>query len=158
MANKEFDKFYKEHYGLVTSIARKFVNSNDLEDAVHEIFIRVWRYFDTIEDERKRFFWLYSVARNGSINYAKSQSIRPLSKGEELPEELEADFHLEDWWEDVNKALAKIDPMVRDVTLLKLQGYNQREVSEELGLGRKQFYDLWSQGKEYLVEHLVRGD
>lgn len=150
-----FDDFYKEHYNLACSIARKFVPNNDIEDVTQEIMIRTWKYFHTLEDSRKIFFWFYSIARNCSINYSKSLSIRALSKADEITDDHEIEEYYEDWFDDVRKCLEGVDPLVRDVTLLKIQGYSQKEVSAKLDIKRKQFYDLWAQGKKYLVSELV---
>src|SRR5690554_1434278 len=152
----KFDDVYTEYYNLVCSIVRKFVPHNDVEDCTQEVFIRVLKYLHTIEDERKSFYWIYSIARNTSINYGKSLSIRALSKAGELNEELEIEHTFEDWYEEAKKCLMDADPLVRDVTLLKLEGYGQREVSGRLGIKRKQFYDLWAQGKELLIEGMGR--
>lgn len=148
----KFDDIYKEFYNLGCSITRKFVPHNDVEDCVQEAMIRIFRYMHTIEDERKIFYFVYSVFRNCAINYGKSLSIRALSKAGELDDELEIEHTFEDWYEEAKKCMSNADPLVRDVTLLKLEGYGQREVSERLEIKRKQFYDLWAQGKELLIE------
>jgi hypothetical protein len=79
-----------------------------------------------------------------------------LSKAGELDDGFEIEHTFEDWYEEAKKCLSNADPLVRDVTLLKLEGYGQREVSGRLGIKRKQFYDLWAQGKELLVEGMGR--
>jgi DNA-directed RNA polymerase specialized sigma24 family protein len=75
-----------------------------------------------------------------------------LSKAGELDDDFEVEHTFEDWYEEAKKCLMDADPLVRDVTLLKLEGYGQREVSGRLGIKRKQFYDLWTQGKELLIK------
>lgn len=152
----EFNTFYSDHYKLACSIAKRFVNINDVEDCAQEIMIRTWRYFDTLEDPRKAFYWFFSIARNTSINYAKSQSIRPLSKTEELPEDLESNIEIDNWVDDVEKALSKCIPLVKEVTMLKVEGYTQKEISEQLGISRKQYYEAFTEGKELLVQSLLK--
>jgi len=150
----DFNEIYDTHYSLACSIARKYVNHNDVQDVVHEAMIRVFRYMDTIRDERKSFFFLYYIFKNTAINWGKAQSIRPLGKSEELPEEIYMDQHFENWFEEADKSLSELDDMTRQVTLLKLQGYSQKEVSAKLDIGRKVFYDLWARGKKHLIENL----
>jgi len=152
----KFEEFYADHYKLACSIAKRFVNTNDVEDCAQEAMIRAWRYYDTLEDKRKIFYWAFSIFRNTAINMAKSQSIRPLSKTEELPDDLESNIEIDNWVDDVHKALSRSSQMVRDVTILKVEGYTQKEISEQLGISRKQYYEAFTEGKELLINSLLK--
>src|SRR5690606_18144694 len=57
-------RFYREHFGLVWSMVRRFgVPSAQHEDAVQEVWLVAYRRLHTLEPDASAKAWLSSIAR-----------------------------------------------------------------------------------------------
>lgn len=158
--NEDFEEFYTGHYGLARSIVRKYVRNDDIDDCVQEAMLRTWKYYHTLQDKRKIFFWAYSIFRNTAINYAKSLSYRNVNDSEylyELDEEEEAIYceqEYYDWYEQAERALSKEEPEVYNVSMMKIAGHTYCDIEKTLDIDKKDIYDYWKRGKEVLIKLL----
>jgi len=59
-----FERLYRRHVARVNSLARWLVDPGDAEDAVQEVFIRVWQKLHTFAGQSAFGTWLHRVAVN----------------------------------------------------------------------------------------------
>lgn len=59
-----FERLYRRHVGRVNSLARWLLDAGDAEDAVQEVFIRVWQKLHTFAGQSAFGTWLHRVAVN----------------------------------------------------------------------------------------------
>lgn len=59
-----FERLYRRHVARVNSLARWLLDPSDAEDAVQEVFIRVWQKLHTFAGQSAFGTWLHRVAVN----------------------------------------------------------------------------------------------
>ena len=160
----EFRKFFDEFFPAVYALLCKYTEDSDLaRDLTQEAFVKVYecrQEFETL-DNAKAF--LYTVARRLYFNHYNHVKVceRAFSFREEEKWE-------KSWLEEVTAtetirilyaAIDKLAPQTRKIILLNLQGMNNNEVAEELGISvntvksmKKSAYQLLRKylDKEYL--------
>jgi len=135
-------ELYDRFGPLVYKVAWQFQPSHmEAEDAVQEIFVRLWRTADRFDPRRAKLVtWVMLIARRHLIDRLRRSSVRPSASS------LEGDIaepndrrppEREHQWEESNarllKSLADLPELQRTVIeRTYLHGYTLREVSEQL--------------------------
>lgn len=74
-----FERLVREHSGPVYAHALRFFgNPQSAEDAVQEVFIKVYRSLDTFDGTAAFSTWLYRVTRNVCLDMLRSGRRRPV--------------------------------------------------------------------------------
>jgi RNA polymerase sigma-70 factor (ECF subfamily) len=129
-----YDHYGNALYGIIYRIVGR---EEDAAEILQDTFVKIWENGASYDSEKGRLFtWMVTIARNLAINRRNSRGFRQQTdvQTEEklvylsdkargtVPETL-----------DVKGMLQKIDEKYRTViSLLYLQGYTQREVSDRL--------------------------
>ena len=69
-----FERLYRRHVARVNSLARWLLDPGDAEDAVQEVFIRVWQKLHTFAGQSAFGTWLHRVAVNLFLRRRQSSS------------------------------------------------------------------------------------
>jgi RNA polymerase sigma-70 factor (ECF subfamily) len=64
-----FKKLYEEYAPKIYGILRNYVNQNEIEDALQEVFIRIIKGIDGFQGRSKLSTWIYRIAVNVGKNY-----------------------------------------------------------------------------------------
>lgn len=142
-----FETLYDRYGDLVFSVALRILGDvAAAEDAVQDVFLRLWRRPDTYNTERGRFLtWLLSVTRNRAIDERRIQGRRLKHEAAPASPQLEATLTgeagdpelsavLADEREAIRNALASIPAEQRQVILLAyFSGLTQQEIATQLG-------------------------
>lgn len=149
-------RYLKPIYNFVYQYFR---NLDEAEDVTQEVFVKMWRnlnkfnpkksYFAKIRNERGRSFrtWIFSIAKNASIDALRKKRSIPFSQFESedgkniLIEKLEDPaplpnklFEKADNARILNSAIEKLSPKYRTVLLLRYNDhFTFREIAESLG-------------------------
>ena len=124
------------HRGLLLKVARSFAaESNDRDDLLQEIVFQVWTSIPQYKDKVAESTWIYRVALYTAISWSRkesrrSQRRRELTQGADVADETIVDPQVE--W--LYERIAELDPIDRSLTLLLLEGFSYREMSETLGM------------------------
>ena len=135
-------ELYDRFGTLVYKVAWQFQPSHaEAEDAVQEIFVRLWQTADRFDPRRAKLVtWVMLIARRHLIDRLRRSSVRPtMTAAETEPSESsespgpesrpQADELTERLW----KRIAELPDLQRTVIeRAYLQGYTLREVSEQL--------------------------
>ena len=62
-----FERLYRTHLPRVASLARWLIGGDEIEDAVQEIFIRVWQKLHTYSGQAAFGTWLHRLAVNALL-------------------------------------------------------------------------------------------
>jgi RNA polymerase sigma-70 factor (ECF subfamily) len=134
---------YDRFGSLVYKVARQLLpNRAEAEDAVQEVFVRLWQTADRYDPRRAKLVtWVMLIARRHLIDRLRRNSVRPDSTTLEAdltasePEEGPQRKPQED--ERNAKLIQRIAelPQLQRVVIERayLQGYTLREISEQLG-------------------------
>mgnify|MGYP001600797310 CR=1 FL=1 len=70
-----FERLYRLHVPRVQSLARWLLGTTDVDDAVQEVFIRVWQKLHTYSGQAAFSTWLHRVAVNLILRRRQSRAI-----------------------------------------------------------------------------------
>jgi RNA polymerase sigma-70 factor (ECF subfamily) len=62
-----FERLYRRHVGRVNALARWLLAGQDVDDAVQEVFVRVWQKLGTFAGQSAFTTWLHRVAVNALL-------------------------------------------------------------------------------------------
>lgn len=142
MKNKEqlkiFDLWIEEYTPLLFKVVRAYASTpDDQDDLFQEISIQVWRSIPNFKEKSKASTWLYRISLNVALNWKRKHK-----KHEEGKQSFENVRHIlhqpveaaDDRLDWLYREIAKLDKVDRSVTLLMLDGFSYKEMSEILGI------------------------
>jgi RNA polymerase sigma-70 factor (ECF subfamily) len=128
-------------------VARMIGQPQDAEDVVQEVFVKLYRKLATLREVRYFTTWMFSIAKNEAINYARkhraqkwqmwSDSEKDEDYGRLAPEHdhnPERQFAEQELEELLQTALSAVPEINRAAFILGvLEEYSYKEVAEMLG-------------------------
>lgn len=118
-------------------IMKRVSNSQDAEDILQEIYIKIHKNSDTIMNDTKVNAWLYRITRNTIIDYyRKKESIKLV----ELPNDLESENDMDLSYNSeiagcLKKMVNSLPEKYREAVILtEFHNLTQKELSEKTGL------------------------
>lgn len=142
MKNKEqlkiFDLWIEEYTPLLFKVVRAYASTpDDQDDLFQEISIQVWRSIPNFKEKSKASTWLYRISLNVALNWKRKH--KKYEDGKQSFENVRHILHqpveaVDDRLDWLYQEIAKLDKVDRSVTLLMLDGFSYKEMSEILGI------------------------
>ncbi len=142
---KAYERFFKGHYADIVRFTNRFVRSQQIaEEIAQEVFMYIWEKRETIEIQSSLRSYLYSAAKNRSINYLKlelpkAQAQMDISEHEvgfEAPAKDEGQAKYVS--QMVKQAVDALPKKCREIFILSRNaGLTYDEIAEELDLSKK---------------------
>lgn len=144
---KSLEVLIKSYLKPIYSFVYRYVGSEqEAEDITQEVFVKVWRNLKKFDRSKKFKTWIFSIAKNTSIDYLRKKKAIPFSnfKNEEgenilietltdpapLPNEI---FERASIAEMLNSVMQQLSPKYRMVLFLRYNDhFNFREIAEAL--------------------------
>ncbi len=138
----------KRYLKPIYSFSFRFVgNSQEAEDITQEVFVKVWRNLKKFNKDKSFKTWIFTIAKNTSIDFLKKKKAIPFSEFENeegenklietladsmpLPDKL---FERASIGEMLNRAMEKLSPKYRMVLFLRCNDhFTFREIANILG-------------------------
>lgn len=138
---EHFQTLLECHRGIVFKVANTYCrHAEDPRDLAQEISAQLWKAFPSYDESRLFSTWMYRVALNVAISFARSNGERerqsialddttaePIHDGDAL---LESD----DGMRALYRFIAQLDALNRALLLLYLDEKSQRDIAEILGI------------------------
>lgn len=138
---KAFGKIVEKHTGVVYAAVRSVLgNRDDIDDAVQEAFIRVYRGLPSFSGRSSLSTWIWSVSRNNAINIRAKErdDVIPLDKTAEIPSNRpgpEDELARRSAAEDIEYLLSRLEGDYRQVIELRyLADKRYHEIATMLGM------------------------
>jgi RNA polymerase sigma-70 factor (ECF subfamily) len=136
----DFKKVFDSYFPSLCVFAHRFIKDEDTaKDIVQEVFVRIWNKVEHFESEKSMKVYFYLATKNACFDHLKKEKRRSLS--DELNEEIHIeDSHVvneiirEETYRQLEQAIELLPEKARDVMRLNLNGYSNKEISEELGI------------------------
>jgi len=138
---RAFGKLVERHTGVVYAAVRSVLgNRSDVDDAVQEAFIRIYRGLPTFSGRSSLSTWMWSVARNHALNIRAGErhEFIPLDHTAEIASDRlgpEKEYARRRAAEDIEWLLSTLDGETRQVIELRyLAGRKYIEIAGMLGM------------------------
>ena len=132
---------------IYSFVYRYVGNGQDAEDITQEVFVKFWRNLKKFDQEKSFKTWIFSIAKNASLDYLKKKKAVPFSEfdteegGNRLTDTLAdpSPLPLEllekaGMAKLLNAAMEKLSPQYRMVLFLRYNDhFNFREIAESMG-------------------------
>ena len=140
-----FEALYDRYSATVFGVALKMLGDRELaEDAVQEIFWRVWRRLGSFDRSRAFAPWLFGIAHNYGIDELRRRKVRPTMVYEvddrpilsEIPDEVDVGDAavVAEQRQAVREALNQLPQEQREALVLAyFGGLTQQEIASRLG-------------------------
>jgi RNA polymerase sigma-70 factor (ECF subfamily) len=142
-----FERLYRRHVGRVTSLARWLLDPGETDDAVQEIFIRVWQKLHTFAGQSAFGTWLHRVAVNLLLRRRQTLSVsRKRHSSDDTPLlSVAASPERPDLRVAIERAVDLLPAGAREVFVLHdMEGYKHEEIAGMLrvdpGTSRSQLH------------------
>ncbi len=133
-----FENWLKQYKALLFKVVRVYTfSAGDQDDLFQEISIQMWRSIPQFKHESKVSTWLYRISINTALSWKRkekkhSDGRRGVDEIEHVLKEasIETDERL-DW---LYEEITKLNAIDKSLTLLLLDGYSYRDMSNILGI------------------------
>jgi RNA polymerase sigma-70 factor, ECF subfamily len=139
---EDFERIFKENHTLVYRVAYRVTgNSEDAEDVLQTLFLRLLRREILPDMERNPKAYMHRAAINISLDIVKararsvsSANIEEHITDRQLQTETMPAFRVQDW---LREALGELNPKAAEIFVLKhVEGYDNAEIAQMLGTSR----------------------
>lgn len=134
-ATHDIESFVRKNYSDVYRyLYHRTSSAEDAQDMTQETFLRYVRAVEEAELSRKGRSYLFTIARNVSIDYFRAKKPAAIPLTLELEEVLTAEEPADDGF---SEAVAQLPEDLQEVLSLKYaQGFGVNEIAEITGLSR----------------------
>lgn len=156
-----FDEAFTLHHRAVFATARGVVRDATLaEEITQEVFLKLYRHFDSKPDGELLRPWLLRVTLNEARNTLRGQyrsrardTTYQKTTDPPLPH---VDYERRQEVETARRALDKLKEPMRTCLLLRHQGLSYREIAQTLSLKENYVGSLVARGRKEFVRHYAR--
>jgi len=142
-----FERLYRRHVSRVNSLATWLLDAGETDDAVQDVFIRVWQKLHTFAGQASFSTWLHRVAVNLMLRRRQTLGIarNRHSESDALLAEAPAPRERPELRVAIERAVEKLPRGAREVFVLHdMEGYKHDEIAELLevdpGTSRSQLH------------------
>lgn len=134
---EKFMLIYQKYNKLVYWIAHRYFDNIDIAiDAAQETFAKIWRLIDHIDIDRNVDSYIYVMTKNVCHDiYRKLSRINEIdidNKPNTITETININSIINRI--DLEQAIESLPPAQKDIVILTLQGYTQREIAHILNI------------------------
>jgi len=160
-----FEQRMAEHRGIVFKLAGIYARPEDREDLAQEIYLQLWGAYARYDPERRFSTWMYRVALNVAISFARRaatvdrrtvamSAVEDVGHLDQIPSR-EISPPGDDRIEAVYRLIRGFDELNRGLILLHLEGHTYREIADILGISETNVSTKLSRLRQRLREDLV---
>lgn len=144
--HERFQALVRDHQKIVFKVANVYCrHAEDRRDLEQAILTQLWRAFPRYDETRPFSTWMYRVALNVAISFARQArrhpitlDDQPLARIESRDAALELDdpgsLQAQEQLEALRRCLDRLDGLDRALMLLYLEERGYREIAEVLGI------------------------
>lgn len=161
---KSFELLVRRYLKPIYIFIYRYVgNEQDAEDVTQEVFVKVWSNLKKFDRKKSFKVWIFSIAKNASLDFLKNKKMIPFSEfdtkeGENrimdtladpfsVPDKLLEKFGMA---QILNLAMEKLSPEYRIVLFLRYnEQFSFREIAESLG---EPLYTVTSRHRRALIK------
>jgi RNA polymerase sigma-70 factor (ECF subfamily) len=153
-AQARFEALLEQHQKILFKVAGSYCrNAEDRRDLVQEMMAQLWRSFSKYDPQRAFSTWMYRIALNVAISFARRASYRRMEALEAEPGAAEAEEE-DERVRKLRSFMEQMDVMNRALLLLYMEEHSYREIAEVLGISESNVGTKISRLKQRIREEL----
>lgn len=133
-----FQALLQQHKGILYKVCYSYCrNPGDREDLAQEILFQLWRSFARFDSHYRFSTWMYRIALNVAISYARRESTRArhvISDNERVFEAADETKTQPDQVRLLYQFIETLDDLHKALVLLYLDGASHEEIAGVLGI------------------------
>ena len=139
-ATFDLDALYRDHGAMVARRISRFVKTDDVEEVLHEVFLKAFERRDSFRGDASPVTWLYNIATNHCLNRIRDRKRRQqsLAQNRDLPwlsptthAGVQHQILLEQLWDELNDNQAMI------AVYYFIDGLTHSEIARITGVSRR---------------------
>lgn len=135
---EHFIELINQHQKIIHKVCRVYAYSQEAHsDLFQEILLQLWKSWSNFRNQSKISTWMYKVALNTAMTYAKKE-IKMKGKQQELAEETmfqaRPDVYEESDFEKLQDAISKLSRPEKAIILLYLEKHSYKEIALMIGI------------------------
>lgn len=127
-----------ENKGIIFKVCRMYCKGKeDIEDLFQEILLQAWNSYSSFKGESKFSTWLYRIAINTAITRLRKEKRQTKFNeidSEALQVKSETTFEKDEKIDLIYNAINHLSEIERAITMLYLDEYSYKEISEIVGI------------------------
>ena len=158
-----FEIIYERYHRQLFYLARKYVKDQELaEDALQEVFVKLWVKRRTIDPGRSLKSFLFTMMRNHILNVVRDHKKRIAAvyrlEEESLPEHKRTDDDLlyQEYQLLVRQGMKELPVRRREIFELKLSGHSNSQIADMLLISVNTVKAQYYHGKKFIRTWLER--
>lgn len=135
--SEAFERLYRLHVARVTALARWLLGNDDVDDAVQEVFIRVWEKLGTFSGQSAFGTWLHRVAVNHLLRKRQRRATHWArhSADDDSLAAVAGPVSRPDLKVALEATVSRLPAGAREVFVLHdMEGYTHEEIGSSLGI------------------------
>jgi RNA polymerase sigma-70 factor (ECF subfamily) len=134
MSEKEFLSQLKEHQNIIYKLVHLYANNEeDKKDLYQEILSQAWKTYSAFRGDAKFSTWLYRLSLNTIFTIQKKTNRIEYTDTAKYEEAYSTNY-TNDETERLYKAIKTLSETERAIISLHLDGYDNKEISNFLGI------------------------
>lgn len=134
MSEKEFLSQLKKHQNIIYKLVHLYANSEeDRKDLYQEIVLQAWKTYPSFRGDAKFGTWLYRLCLNTIFTLQRKKNKIEYTDTNQYEEQLTTSSVYDDA-ERLYKAIRTLPETERAIVSLHLDGYNNQEISDMIGI------------------------
>ena len=150
----QYDLYQKYVQAMYNVAVRMVKHSEDAEDIIQEVFVKVFRNLDSFNGESTLGAWIKKITVNTTLNFIRKEKknfFTSIEEGLDLPEEIEEINASEYSMTQIHHAIKQLPERCRVVVSLFLtEGYRHQEIASILGITESTSKTQYRRGRQLL--------
>lgn len=135
---EHFIELINQHQKIIHKVCRVYTYSQETHnDLFQEILLQLWKSWGNFRNQSKVSTWMYKVALNTAMTYAKKE-IKVKKKQQELAEETifqaRPDIYEESDFDKLQESISKLSLPEKAIILLYLEKHSYKEIASLIGI------------------------
>jgi RNA polymerase sigma-70 factor (ECF subfamily) len=146
------EKLFKKYYGIMLGICLRYTNNrNEAKEVLQEGYIKVFNYLHTFHFDGSLSGWMKKIMVNTAIDKYRKRIAEPvsydISEMATVENDIISDLNKNDLLECINCLPAGYKAVFN---LYVIEGFNHREIAEQLGINEGTSKSQLAKAKQYL--------
>ncbi len=164
LTKEEFSSQIGELYPRLHRAVTAYLAGTNIEadDILQETFLKAYKNLDSFRENSQLYTWVYSIARNLSIDELRKQKHEKKRSSVPVEEfELASDDFLSDAKKEevlmLRKAISKLPELLKTIVIMKsIEGFTYPEIAEVTGVNEQTLKNRMFRARKLLSESLSK--